>query len=109
MSCHLNKDLRTKYEVRCIPVRKGDSVKIMRGTFKGREGKVQTVYRKKFCLHVEKITREKTNGKQLSLILFRIASANSHPCLQLLHHQLKIRQEQKGNLGQKEEIIQVEE
>ncbi len=62
MSCHLSKDLKTKYDVRAVPVRKGDTVKIMRGTFKGREGKVQTVYRKRWALHIEKITREKTNG-----------------------------------------------
>jgi large subunit ribosomal protein L26e len=67
MSCHLSKDLKTKYEVRAIPVRKGDTVKVMRGTFKGREGKVITCYRKKWCIHVEKITREKTNGKLFHL------------------------------------------
>lgn len=62
MSCHLHKDLKSKYEVRAIPVRKGDTVKVMRGIFKGREGKVQTVYRKRWCIHIEKITKEKTNG-----------------------------------------------
>jgi ribosomal protein uL24 len=62
MSCHLSKELKTKYDVRTIPVRKGDSIKVMRGNLKGREGKVQTVYRKKWCLHIEKLTREKTNG-----------------------------------------------
>jgi ribosomal protein uL24 len=62
MSCHLNKELKTKYEVRAVPVRKGDTVKVMRGTFKGREGKVQSVYRKRWALHIEKLTREKTNG-----------------------------------------------
>jgi large subunit ribosomal protein L26e len=70
MSCHLSKDLKTKYDVRSIPVRKGDTVKVMRGTLKDREGKVTTVYRKKWCIHVEKLTREKTNGKKhLSLTL----------------------------------------
>ncbi len=63
MSGHLSKDLKTKYDVRSIPVRKGDTVKVVRGSFKGREGKVTTVYRKKWCIHVEKITREKVNGK----------------------------------------------
>jgi ribosomal protein uL24 len=62
MSSHLSKDLKTKYDVRSVPVRKGDTVKVMRGTQKGREGKVQAVYRKKWCLHIEKIVREKTNG-----------------------------------------------
>ena len=63
MSCHLSKELKTKYDVRSIPVRKGDVVKVVRGTIKNREGKVTAVYRKKWCLHVEKIVREKANGK----------------------------------------------
>ena len=49
-------------QVRSIPVRKDDEVTVVRGTFKGREGKVVTVYRKKWVIHVERITREKTNG-----------------------------------------------
>ena len=63
MSCHVSKDLKTKYEIRAIPVRKGDTVKIMRGTFKGREGKVLTAYRSRWCLHIEKVVKEKANGK----------------------------------------------
>jgi ribosomal protein uL24 len=35
---------------------------IVRGSHKGREGKVTTVYRKKFVIHVEKVNREKVNG-----------------------------------------------
>lgn len=35
---------------------------IVRGTYKGREGKVTQVYRKKFVIHVERVHREKTNG-----------------------------------------------
>ena len=64
MSSKLSKDLKTKYETKSVPVRKGDTVKIMRGNFKGREGKVQAVYRKRWALHIEKIVKEKTNGKQ---------------------------------------------
>ena len=67
MSSHLSKDLRKKYDVRSIPVRKGDTVKIMRGPFKKREGKVQAVYRRRWCLHIEKIVKEKTNGQQAQL------------------------------------------
>jgi ribosomal protein uL24 len=71
MSCNLSKDLRAKYAVRSIPVRKGDTIKVMRGNFpsliligtqKGKEGKVNAVYRKKWVLHIEKLTREKHNG-----------------------------------------------
>ena len=64
MSSHLSKDLKDKYQVRSIPIRKGDQVKIVRGHFKTREGKVQTVYRRRRCIYIEKITREKSNGQQ---------------------------------------------
>jgi len=57
MSCHLAKDLKTKYEVRALPVRKGDTVKIKKGSFRTREGKVTAVYRKKWALHIEKISK----------------------------------------------------
>ena len=87
MSCHLSKDLKTKYEVRAIPVRKGDVVKIMRGSFKTREGKVQTVYRKKWCIHVEKVTKEKTNGiSNFFISYFRLTNPNSSPPIKLHDH-----------------------
>ena len=50
--------------MRSVPIRKDDEVLVTRGTFKGREGKVVQVYRKKWVIHVERITREKVNGKQ---------------------------------------------
>jgi large subunit ribosomal protein L26e len=64
MSCHLSKELRTKYDVRSIPVRKGDTVKVMRGNNRDREAKVIAVYRKRWALHLEKIVKDKTNGKR---------------------------------------------
>ena len=45
-----------------MPVRKEDEVVIMRGKFKTREGKVLSVYRKKFVIQVERITRDKANS-----------------------------------------------
>jgi ribosomal protein uL24 len=41
-----NSDL-TEYQVRSVPVRKEDEVTVIRGTHKGREGKVSSVYRLK--------------------------------------------------------------
>ena len=35
----------------------------MRGSNKGREGKVQSVYRLKYVIHIQGINREKTNGQ----------------------------------------------
>ena len=43
MSCHLSRDLRKKHNKRNILVRKGDSVKILRGQFKGKSGKIEKV------------------------------------------------------------------
>ena len=45
-----------------MPVFKGDKVKILRGNYKGKEGKVTEVYRKKWVIHVEGINRDKVNG-----------------------------------------------
>ena len=53
--------------MRSIPVRKGDTVKILRGTYKGRSGKVQSVYRRRFCIYIEKLVKEKVNGQQAEL------------------------------------------
>ena len=48
-----------------MPIRKDDEVTIVRGTNKGREGKVLSVYRLKYVVHVERVTREKSNGQSV--------------------------------------------
>ncbi|KAF8410224.1 hypothetical protein HHK36_002747 [Tetracentron sinense] len=67
MSAPLSSDLRSKYNVRSVPVRKDDEVQVVRGTFKGREGKVIQVYRRKWVIHIERITREKVNGSTVNV------------------------------------------
>ena len=69
MSAPLSTDLRSKYNVRSMPVRKDDEVQVVRGTYKGREGKVVQVYRRKWVIHIERITREKVNGSTDSTLL----------------------------------------
>merc|ERR1739848_324902 len=64
MSASLSKELRGQYNVRSMPLVKDDEVKIVRGRFKGEQtGKIITVYRKKYIVHVERISREKANGQ----------------------------------------------
>ena len=46
-----------------MPIRKDDEVMVVRGTYKNREGKVTTVYRRKYIIHIERISRDKANGK----------------------------------------------
>jgi len=67
MSSPLSEDLRTKYHVRSVPIRKDDEVKVVRGSFKGREGKVIQVYRKKWVIHIEKLVREKATGATVNI------------------------------------------
>jgi len=67
MSAPLSKDLRGKHNTRSLPIRKDDEVRIVRGTYKGREGKVTQVYRKKWVIHVDRVQRDKTNGATASI------------------------------------------
>lgn len=67
MSATLSKELQKKYNVRSVPIRKDDEVMVVRGTFKNRDGKVTTVYRRKYVIHVERISREKNNGATVML------------------------------------------
>ncbi|HEW64176.1 50S ribosomal protein L24 [Fervidicoccus fontis] len=58
----LSKELRNKYGIKRLPVRSGDTVKIMRGNNAGLEGKVVKVNRKTGRVHIEKVTRDKADG-----------------------------------------------
>lgn len=62
MSSHLSKELRGKYKRRSLPVRKGDEVEIMRGSFKDKKGKITRVDIKKYKVYVEGATRRRTTG-----------------------------------------------
>ena len=71
MSSALSSELRNKYHVRSMPVRKDDEVKVVRGNYNGREGKVIQCYRKKWVIHIERITREKASGARRTATLRR--------------------------------------
>lgn len=63
LSAPLSDDLRAKYGLRSLPVRKGDTVRVMRGDFSGIEGKVIRVDRERARVFVEGITRESVSGE----------------------------------------------
>jgi large subunit ribosomal protein L26e len=67
MSAPLSKELRAKYNVRSLPVRKDDEIKVTRGSFKGKEGKVTQCYRLKWVIHCDKVQREKANGSTVAI------------------------------------------
>ncbi|KAH8704857.1 60S ribosomal protein L26, partial [Talaromyces proteolyticus] len=74
LSARLSKELAEKNnltqfapQVRSIPVRKNDEVLIQRGSQKGREGKITSVYRLKWSIHVQNVNRDKSNGQSVPL------------------------------------------
>jgi large subunit ribosomal protein L26e len=67
MSCRLSKELREKHSTRNVPIRRGDEVKVLKGKAKNKTGKVVQVYRKKWCIHVDKVNRDKQNGQSVFL------------------------------------------
>merc|ERR1711879_652729 len=66
MSASLSKDLRKKYGVRSVPIRKDDEVLVVRGQHKT-SGKVICCYRRKYVIHIEKLTLDKPNGQTVQI------------------------------------------
>lgn len=64
---HLSKDLKEKYKLnkRAILPNKGDTVKVMRGSFKGKIAKITRVSVKKIKVYLEGITRKNARGKEV--------------------------------------------
>lgn len=63
---HLSAELKKKYAKRSARVRKGDKVKIMRGQFKGKQGKVEKVDTKKEKVYITNISLQKRDGTKVS-------------------------------------------
>ncbi|HDD40535.1 MAG TPA: 50S ribosomal protein L24 [Nitrososphaeria archaeon] len=66
MAASLSPELREKYKRRSFPVRTGDKVKILRGDFKGVEGKVTGVDRERQMIYVENVTLKKADGSTVN-------------------------------------------
>lgn len=71
LNVHLSKALKEKLKTkkRALLVRKGDKVKVMRGTHKGKEGKVTNVDYIKVKVHVEGILRRTARGREVPIAL----------------------------------------
>lgn len=67
LSVNLSKELRKKYGRRNIPVRKADTVKIMKGKFKNKQGKIIDVKTKMSKLNIEGITVRKQDGSKANV------------------------------------------
>ena len=62
LSANLSKELRKKYKKRSFPLRKEDLIKVMRGQYKGKTGKINKVLLKKTRIFVEDIQKIKHDG-----------------------------------------------
>lgn len=67
LSANLAKVLREKYGKRSIPIRKGDEVLVMRGSFKKKKGKVADVNMKTCEVIIEGIQRSKKDGAKVNV------------------------------------------
>jgi large subunit ribosomal protein L24 len=65
LSAHLSKELREKYKTRSLPLRKGDEVEVMRGSFKGHRGKVTKIDLKRYKVYVEGVVQKKVDRTEV--------------------------------------------
>ena len=66
MAVHLSADLRKKYGKRNIQLRKGDKVKVMRGKFSKKEGKVERINLKREKVVISGLEHIKKDGSKVS-------------------------------------------
>jgi large subunit ribosomal protein L24 len=67
LAAHLSPDLRATHLAKSLPVRSGDTIRVMRGDHKGTEGKITRIDLKKYRIYVEGLTREKVDGTTIQL------------------------------------------
>ncbi|MFH1307868.1 MAG: 50S ribosomal protein L24 [archaeon] len=67
ISANLSKELRKKYLRRSFTLRKGDTVKVMRGQFKNKSGKVNYIDKSRLRLNIEGIQRQKKDGTKVNV------------------------------------------
>ena len=65
MAVKLSEELREQYKRRSLPVKKGDTVKVMRGDFKDHEGKVEKMDLKNYRVMIEGMSVQKPDGNKV--------------------------------------------
>lgn len=92
---NLSSNLKKEYNRRSLRIVKGDSVRIMRGEYKGVEGKVEKLNTLKGRLSIEGVQREKIKGGQVKV---QIHASNVR--ITSLHLDDKYRKNKIGNQEQ---------
>lgn len=61
----LSEELRKEHNLKRLRVRKGDTVLVVRGSFRGHEGRVVKVDVKKVRIYIEGVTKVRSDGKEV--------------------------------------------
>lgn len=69
MSAPLSEELRSKYGIRSLPVRKRDRVRVSRGDYKGTEGEVVSVDRERYRVAIKGIVRKRADGTEVPFLI----------------------------------------
>ena len=67
LSAPLSPELRAEYGTRSLPVRRGDTVVVLKGDWKMKEGKVTRVDTKRMRIYIEGLTRERMDGSTVPI------------------------------------------
>ncbi len=67
LSVNLSKELRENQKKRNVELRKGDKVKIMRGKYKGKTGKVNEIKTKRLKIYIDGIQVKKLDGSKTNV------------------------------------------
>jgi ribosomal protein uL24 len=70
MTVPLSRQLRTRFKTRSVPVRKGDTVRVISGSFVGREERVAKIDRRSYSVTLDNVT-VKTAGEKLKALPMR--------------------------------------
>ena len=95
LSVNLSKELKKKVRKRNIVVKKGDVVKIMRGKFKGKQGKITQALYKISKVIIENIQVKKIDGSKVNV---KMIPSN----LQIIEMVSREKKKSKDNISQKQ-------
>ena len=69
MGSALSKDLQKKYGKKSVRIIEGDSVTILRGEFKGVDGKISKISTQKSSVAIDGVKKEKTKGDKFDVYI----------------------------------------
>jgi len=105
LSANLSKELRKKYNRRSFPLRKGDVVRIMRGKFKKKQGKIAGLNLKRTKASIEGMQKTKKDGTKVNIFFhpskLQIHELNLEDAKRIKSIERKIKMQEKSLLRKK--------